>query len=60
MGKQSTDGIERKEWVCVDCHENPKDRVVPGYGVIETEDGEVCGYHHGVRKGYIDTEQNND
>lgn len=44
---------EREEWICVDCWENPGDRGVTGYGDIETEDGEVCGYHYGMRKGYI-------
>lgn len=48
------DGAEREEWICVDCWENPGDRGVRGYGNFEADGVEVCGYHSGVRKGYID------
>ena len=41
--------IEREPWMCADCF----DQGIPTPGFASHQDGEVCGYHHGVRKGYI-------
>lgn len=51
--EQSASETVRPEWVCVDCWEDPKARGTTGYADYETDDGEVCGYHYGVRRGYI-------
>jgi len=43
-------GTEREPWMCAECFEVGK--FPPGFANYG-DDGEICGFHYGVQKGYI-------
>ncbi len=43
---------EREEWMCVECFEDDQ-RHTPNYA-FHGENDDLCGYHYGVKMGYID------
>ena len=45
----SSEATQREPWQCVECVENPGDRGVVDYA----SHGDLCGWHFGVKKGYI-------
>lgn len=53
---------EFEPWMCVECYDDPERGWPPnfaGYG----DDEDICGYHYGIQKGYInpsDTGDNSD